>query len=204
MMNADIIKEDLLELDAKDFYMKYIVKSKYWYFSEYLQADDVAVIDLLDRFKEIVSDHFNISFHSLQLVGSAKTGFSISPRKALAPFHDGDETQQSSDIDIAIISERLYRYYWDKMRQTEKIQYQRFYNQLTQSIFRGYINDKTLMEISPIRAEWQNLISPINKLLQDELKIIHPSTYRIYRSWEDLEEYQIKGIERTKKKVSEG
>ena len=29
--------------------------------------------------------------------------------------------------------------------------------------------------------------------------IVHPITYRIYRSWEDLEEYQIIGIEKTKK-----
>ena len=115
---------------------------------------DVYKRQVLDRFKEIVSEHFHISFHSLQLVGSAKTGFSLSPNKILTPFHDGDDTQKSSDIDIAIISESLYQYYWNKMRQTEKIQYKRFYQQLTASIFRGYINDKVLMEIPPIRTEW--------------------------------------------------
>lgn len=117
----------------------------------------------------------------------------------MTPFHDESDTQKSSDIDIAIISESLYQYYWDKMRQTEKIQYKRFYQQLTASIFRGYINDKVLMEIPPIRTEWLAVVAPINKLLQDELMIVHPITYRIYRSWEDLEEYQIIGIEKTKK-----
>ena len=119
----------------------------------------------------------------------------------ITPFHDGDDTQKSSDIDIAIISESLYQYYWNKMRQTEKIQYKRFYQQLTASIFRGYINDKVLMEIPPIRTEWLSVVAPINKLLQDELMIVHPITYRIYRSWEDLEEYQIIGIEKTKKNL---
>ena len=143
----------------------------------------------------------DLLIYSLQLVGSAKTGFSLSPNKILTPFHDGDDTQKSSDIDIAIISESLYQYYWNKMRQTEKIQYKRFYQQLTASIFRGYINDKVLMEIPPIRTEWLSVVAPINKLLQDELMIVHPITYRIYRSWEDLEEYQIIGIEKTKKNL---
>ena len=284
MIDAEMIKADLLSLDTRDFYIKYIVKSKYWYFSDYLEVPGDEVIDVLDRFKEIVSEHFHISFHSLQLVGSAKTGFSLSPNKILTPFHDGDDTQKSSDIDIAIISESLYQYYWNKMRQTEKIQYKRFYQQLTRfkeivsehfhisfhslqlvgsaktgfslspnkiltpfhdgddtqkssdidiaiiseslyqyywnkmrqtekiqykrfyqqltaSIFRGYINDKVLMEIPPIRTEWLSVVAPINKLLQDELMIVHPITYRIYRSWEDLEEYQIIGIEKTKKNL---
>lgn len=199
MTNIELLKQDLLSLETREFYIKYIVKSNYWYFSEYLHIPSDEVIDVLDRFKEIISENFHISFHSLQLVGSAKTGFSLSPQKALSPFHDESNSQKSSDIDIALVSEKLYQHYWDRMRQTEKIQYRRFYRQLTASIFRGYINDKVLMEIPPIRSEWLSTISPINKLLQDELMIMHPITYRIYRSWEDLEEYQIIGIEKTKK-----
>lgn len=200
MIDAEMIKKDLLSLDTHDFYIKYIVKSNYWYFSDYLHIPNDEVLDILDRFKEIVSQNFHISFHSLQLVGSAKTGFSLSPKKILMPFHDESDTQKASDIDIAIISENLYQYYWDKMRQTKKIHYYKtFYQRLAISIFRGYINDKVLMEISPIRKEWLSVVSPINKLLQDELRIVHPITYRIYRSWEDLEEYQIIGIEKVKK-----
>lgn len=199
MTDIELLKQDLLSLETREFYIKYIVKSNYWYFSEYLHIPSDKVIDVLDRFKEIISENFHISFHSLQLVGSAKTGFSLSPQKALSPFHDESNGQKSSDIDIALVSEKLYQHYWDRMRQTEKIQYKRFYRQLTASIFRGYINDKVLMEIPPIRSEWLSTISPINKLLQDELMIMHPITYRIYRSWEDLEEYQIIGIEKTKK-----
>lgn len=66
MIDAEMIKADLLSLDTRDFYIKYIVKSKYWYFSDYLEVPGDEVIDVLDRFKEIVSEHFHISFHSLQ------------------------------------------------------------------------------------------------------------------------------------------
>jgi uncharacterized ferritin-like protein (DUF455 family) len=201
MIDAEMLKSDLLSLETREFYVKYIVKSNNWYFSEYLHIPADRVIDSLDRFKEIVSENMHISFHSLQIVGSAKTGFSLSPNKLLTPFHDESDAQKASDIDIAIISERLYQHFWNRMRQTEKIQFKGFYRQLTASIFRGYINDKTLMEIPPIRTEWLEMVSPINKMLQDELMIMHPITYRIYRSWEDLEEYQISGIEKTKKSL---
>ena len=203
MLNDEVLKNDLLHLDTHDFYIKYIVKSNYWYFSDYLNVPSDKVLDTLDRFKEIISENFNISFHSLQLVGSAKTGFSLSPPKLLKPFHDATDGEKASDIDIAIISERLYQYYWNKLRGTEKIQYRGIYKQLTASIFRGYINDKTLMEIPAIRSEWLSVVSPINKILQDELMIVHPISYRIYRSWEDLEEYQIIGIEKGKKSLEE-
>ena len=42
--------------------------------------------------------------------------------------------------------------------------------------------------------EWESMISPINKQLQDDLGFVHPITYRVYRSWEDLQEYQLGGI----------
>ena len=42
------------------------------------------------------------------------------------------------------------------------------------------------------------MVAPINKALQDKLRFEHPITYRIYRSWEDLEEYQMQGISKAR------
>ncbi|MCF2669504.1 hypothetical protein JQM81_13305 [Faecalicatena contorta] len=42
------------------------------------------------------------------------------------------------------------------------------------------------------------MISPINLMLQDKLRFEHPITYRIYRSWDDLEEYQMLGINKAR------
>ena len=97
----------------------------------------------------------------------------------------------SSDIDIAVISEKLYLHFWTLLRNTKGIYNQYYYKYLTASIFRGYINDKNLRKIDGIREEWDNLVAPINVTLQDKLRFEHPITYRIYRSWEDLEEYQL-------------
>lgn len=204
MTDQDMLRNDLLSLSPKDFYMKHIIKSHNWYFSDYLCFTQDEIVDKMDFFKEIVSTKLSINFHNVQIVGSAKVGYSLSPSKLFSPFHDECPDKQSSDIDIAIISEHLYKKFWDKFRQVKKIRYkQPYYNNLTQSIFRGYINEKDLMQVDGMCDEWASLIRPINMALQDALGFVHPITYRVYRSWEDLEEYQIIGIAKAKKYLEE-
>lgn len=198
MATQDILKEDLLRLDPKVFYLKHIVKSHNWYFSDYLQFTPDEIVDKMDFFKEVVSTNLGINFHSMQIVGSAKTGYSLSPKKVLQPFHNRNGNVDSSDIDIAVISERLYLHFWTLLRNTKGIYNKYYYQYLTASIFRGYINEKDLQKIEGIREEWDELVSPINVALQDKLRFEHPITYRIYRSWEDLEEYQLIGITKAK------
>lgn len=204
MDKEEMIKADLLSLEPKDFYFKHIVKSHNWYFSDYLCFQPTEIIDKMDCFKEIVSKRLGVNFHNIQIVGSAKVGYSLSPRKLFAPFHDECPDNPASDIDIAIISNRLYQKFWDELRHIKGIQYmQAYYNRLTGSIFRGYINEKDLQKIKGLCEEWEEIIRPINVALQDELGFVHPITYRIYRSWEDLEEYQISGISKSRRSLEE-
>ena len=194
------IKNDLLSMKVEDFYLKHIVKSYNWYFKEYLKVSSDEILDRLDCFKEIISKNFGISFHSSQLVGSAKLGYSLSPTKCLKPFEN-----ETSDIDIALVSDKLYSFYWEKLRERKafKIYSKYFYQQLTNSVFRGYIDEKFLSGIDDIRTVWQDMKAPTNKSLQDKLSVIHPINYRIYRSWEDLEEYQLSGIIATCRAIKE-
>ena len=204
MADQEVLREDLLSLEPKDFYMKHIVKSHNWYFSDYLRFSQDEIVDKLDYFKEIVSTMLSVNFHNVQIVGSAKVGYSLSPSKLFSPFHDECPDKPSSDIDIAIISEQLYKKFWDELRQAKKIRYkQAYYNHLTESIFRGYINEKDLLKADGMCNEWESLIRPINVVLQDNLGFVHPITYRVYRSWEDLEEYQLIGISKAKKYLEE-
>ena len=99
-------------MKVEDFYLKHIVKSYNWYFKEYLKVSSDEILDRLDCFKEIISKNFGISFHSSQLVGSAKLGYSLSPTKCLKPFEN-----ETSDIDIALVSDKLYSFYWEKLRE---------------------------------------------------------------------------------------
>lgn len=204
MAEQEILKSDLLSMEPREFYFKHIVKSHNWYFSDYLHFSPTEVVDRMDYFKEIVSTKLNINFHNVQIVGSAKVGYSLSPEKLFTPFHDERPDKPSSDIDIAIISERLYQKFWDELRHVKKIRYmQAYYNHLTESIFRGYINEKDLLKVQDLRIEWEELTRPINVMLQDELGFVHPITYRVYRSWDDLEEYQIIGISKARRSLEE-
>jgi hypothetical protein len=199
--DVETMKRELTELDERQFYIKYIVKTMNWYFSTYMNFDNAAMLEALDHLKEIVSDKLSVSFHSAHIVGSAKVGYSLSPRKPFKPFHEEEPGGDSSDIDIAIISNQLFNKFWHRLRQSYKTQYIAKYKQITSTIFQGYINEKDINTIDGIRNEWAELFAPITKCLQDELNIIHPITYRIYRSWEDLEQYQISGLVKLKERM---
>ena len=204
MSKEDILKKDLISLEPKEFYLKHIVKSHNWYFSDYLHFPPDEIIDRMDCFKEIVSSKLEINFHNVQIVGSAKIGYSLSPQKLLQPFHEEEIGQSSSDIDIAIISDEMYKKYWNRLRKEKGIWNQQYYyRKLTESIFRGYINETSLLKIKGISEEWSNIIDPINVQLQDHLGFVHPITYRLYRSWNDLEEYQLISISEAQKKLLE-
>lgn len=204
MLKQETLREDLQALEPKEFYMKHIVKSHNWYFSDYLKVPQGEMVDRMDCFKEIVSSNLGINFHNVQMVGSAKMGYSLSPKKLLHPFHDEVPGKPSSDIDIAIISEFLYEDFWYKLRKIRGLWHnQYYYKHLTQSIFRGYINEGDLKTIKGVNEQWDNLVRPINVSLQDKLGFVHPITYRLYRSWDDLEEYQLIGISKAKNSLEE-
>lgn len=56
--------------------------------------------------RQQVSDNFSIHPNEIVIVGSAKLGFSIAPQKRYREFCD------TSDIDLAIISEKLFSKVW--------------------------------------------------------------------------------------------
>ena len=201
-MDKSTLHKDLLELSPQDFFMKHIVKSHNWYIADYLKTPSDQLIDKMDLLKEIVSKNFEIGFHSLQIVGSAKTGFSLSPYKILTPFHEANKDEKSSDIDIAIVSNAWYSRLWDNVREIRQLYYtSELYNRFTSSIFKGFINEKDICCLSSLRKKWQEKVAPVNQELQDKLAFVHPITYRIYRSWEDLEDYQINSIKRAQQKI---
>lgn len=195
------IKLDLNELDSKQFYMKYIVKSYNWYFSKVLNVSETELIQTIDEFKDIVSSGIGVSFNNVMMVGSGKLGYSLSPKKNFKSFELNAESQSKSDIDIAVISQDLFKYYWDLYRKSYNVKFESIYKYISREIYRGYINEKNLRHIDPCRKEWNELSNNSNKLLRTKLYLKHDITYRIYRSWEDFEEYNLLSIESMKVKV---
>lgn len=199
----DDVKNDLINIDAQQFYIKYILKSNIWYFADFQHTKSRELIDKMDAFKEIVSQSFGVSFHSAQIVGSAKLGFSLAPQKAFREFvskatRDGEK---ESDIDIAVISNNLFNDIWERLRECKKQYLIPKYTAITKSIFLGYINDKDFKDHEFFRKEWEEKISVSNIKLQNEISLMHPISYRIYRSWEDLQDYQMNSIHLLKEEL---
>ncbi|KAA6325568.1 hypothetical protein EZS27_025233 [termite gut metagenome] len=195
--SVETIKNDLKQLEEKEFLIKYLLKSDNWYFSEYQSQSELDSVTQMDILKEILNKSIGVAFHNILMVGSGKIGCSLSPDKEFKKFDDGDE---NSDIDIAIISSKLFDHLWEKIRTECSIKYIYQYEKITSSIFRGFINEHNFKNIDEIRPEWNARIDNTNKSLQKHLSIYHHVNYRIYRSWEDLEAYHILGIRKLKGK----
>ncbi|WP_199619868.1 hypothetical protein [Paenibacillus alkalitolerans] len=199
--SLDEIKTDLGVLDVKQFYMKYIVKSYYWYFSQILNIPERELLPTIDEFKDIVSTNIGVSFNNVMMVGSGKIGYSLAPKKNFKSFERDTESKNKSDIDIAIISQDLFKYFWDLYRKSYSIKFERTYGYISREIYRGYINERNLREIDRCRKEWSDLSTNSSKQLRSKLYLKHDITYRIYRSWEDFEEYNLLTINSMKTRV---
>ncbi len=196
--SVEAIKKDVKELSEKEFLVKYLLKSDNWYFSEYQNKSDTDAITQMEILKEILNKNIGIAFHNVLMVGSGKVGCSLSPNKNFKVFDEGDE---NSDIDIAIISSKLFDHFWEKIRDEYSIRYISQYEHMTSSIFRGFLNEHNFKNIDEVRPDWSARIDGVNKSIQRHLSIYHPVNYRIYRSWEDLEAYHISGIKKLKEQI---
>ena len=66
--------------------MKHIVRTENWYFENVLNIPPTDIIKAADDFKIIVSDALGVSYNSVMMVGSGKTGYSLSPSKKFKEF----------------------------------------------------------------------------------------------------------------------
>lgn len=203
----DEIKNDLRELTEKQFYTKHIIRSDNWYLQKYLEKEPDEVIRLLDDYRLIISESMGVSFNSVMMVGSGKIGYSLSPpdtthpekSKLFQPFNDDESVRKISDLDIAIISNDIFYEYWKLFRKSFKMKYITTYSHLYQELYRGYINERNILEVEGCRKEWNKTAALSKKRIHEELYFQHDISYRIYRSWEDFEDYNIQNIEKLKR-----
>ncbi len=205
----DEIKQDLRTQTEKQFYTKHIVRSENWYFNEYMNKSSDEVIKISDDYRIIISDSMNVSFNSVMMVGSGKLGYSLSPpekgeeTKLFMPFNDDEKIRKISDIDIAIISSDIFHHYWDLFRKSYKLKYESTYVHVYRGLYRGYIDERNIIEVEGCRKQWNETARISKKRLHSELYFKHDINFRIYRSWEDFEEYNLQNIKKIKRSIEE-
>ena len=199
MFEREDIVCDLQKLNVRDFYLKYLLRAENWYFEKILEIPKEDILHTVDDFKLLVSDVFGVGFNNIAMVGSGKTGYSFSPKNYLRPFViDGDN---QSDIDIAIISSKLFHQYWELFRKGYDITNKRLYDFISRGIYRGYISENDIMHINECRIQWVDKSRECTKKLQRTMYFKHEIHYRIYNEWSDLEEYHKQSIIGMKEKI---
>ena len=181
-----------------------------WYIEEYLGYSRAnKAREAIHKYKEIVSEGFRTETQDIYMCGSAKMGFSLSPprlnetSKLFMPFNDDEKVRKVSDIDVAIISDKLFCEYWELYRTSFRPIYQCVYDEhIIREIYRGFINEKNVLYVNKCRASWNKMVVPIRSQLKKELHFRHEINFRVYRSRFDFESYS-RGVYKGLRKRSE-
>lgn len=186
-------KSDLLSLTPERVLRKHIV------FGECYWLDH----DLYYELKQDVATHFGIHPSEVVLVGSGKLGFSIAEKTITDPKNGNiveikpryREFGDDSDLDVAILSPRLFDTIWYKVYQYKKTkpiwpneaQFKKY-------LFEGWIRPDKLPPSTSgleIQQDWFEFFTEItNTGKYGDFAI----TAGLYKNWDFLESYQSKAI----------
>lgn len=101
---------------------------------------------------------------------------------------------ENSDIDLVIVSHSLYRKAWDAFIDLSNRFKLKNYSKITSNIFRRFVSIKKPDMRSTFFRDWSKKMDPCRKDLQTIFNIPHDINYRIYESWEAVEQYHVLGL----------
>lgn len=193
-MNEQQIKKFILENEEIDIFYQYLIGQDVWYFQKFNNSETS-----YDEFKKSISRKLGIPFNNIAIVGSAKTKFSFSPLKNFKEFND------DSDFDLIIVSNKMYSDIWNTYREIASESHLKGYSSKCSNIFNGFISlkdtDSTYGKF--VLEDWQRKVNTFKAELQLRFNIHHEVNYRIYSSWETVQDYHIKGITKLKESLNE-
>ena len=131
-MRQDVIN-DISNLDTISIYKKYLLGQDVWYFK---QKEPDKYLQIYDSFKHYVANCLEINFNNISIVGSAKTGISLSPGKDFKMFNT------DSDFDLVLVSPVLFYQFWDAYLDLFKEKKNFGYQFVTSNLFRRFISIK--------------------------------------------------------------
>lgn len=188
----DEFKENLLSEETRWVYQKYLLGHDIWYFRDHLSIETFA--DFYHDLKLYMSSKLGIHLNNIAIVGSAKLGFSLSPstEKMFAPFN------YSSDLDVVVVSSDLFNKSWKAFESLNRRGFLPSYNHVAKEIFRRFVTLKKPDHRDDFFRFWNGKVEPCLKDLQTLFSIDHDINYRIYESWEAVENYHCLGLEKLK------
>jgi hypothetical protein len=187
-LRVEQFKKDLARHESSRLVRRHI------FFGLCARLDDDSYFEL----REVVSSQFKVHPSCIYVVGSSKLGFSIAPEKRYRAFGD------QSDIDLAIVSDRLFDQFWtavfDYNQNTPNWPDKK---QFTRYLFRGWIRpDKLPSSPSfPAQRDWFEFFDHLSSTRDYGSFKLRAG---LYRSWMFLENYQTICVELCKREQEIG
>lgn len=175
-------KNDLLVLDSKAVVRKWIT------------SDRCAMVSDKEyqALKKHISSRFKVAETQILVIGSAKLGFSLSPKKLYRSFND------RSDIDVVIVSSELFDIVWKGVYQLiqEKVYWQSF-ESFKEYLFIGWMRPDLLPPSHQFKLanDWWEYF---RKLTSSGAFGHYKINGALYKDWEFLEGYHFNNIENIK------
>jgi hypothetical protein len=157
--------------------------------------------DQMFALRNEISENFKIHPSEIILVGSAKLGFSIKPKRRYKQFHDG------SDLDVAIVSPTLFEQLWQEVFLYSNTNYYWRESQeaadFRRYLLRGWIRPDLMPFGESFKAS-QHWFDFFNELTSQQRYGPYPVKAGVYRNWLFFEQYQSICISQCKQELELG
>jgi hypothetical protein len=185
--DSEVLLSELNELPVSMFTSKYVLDRVPWIF----EGDRLAYVD----WKQALGEELEVDPCGLVIVGSAATCVSLAPDKGLSRFHD------LSDIDVAVISAWHFDVAWKWLRSlaadlnTTGVARDAVNAHRRRYVFDGTIATDLFVAHLPFGGKWVTALARAGGKPPLFGRTVNA---RLYRDFESLREYQMKGVTRAK------
>ncbi len=154
-----------------------------------------------DTLRHELSRYLDVRETNLVLVGSARTGFSLSPDNFGRPFRD------DSDLDMAVVSARLFDSVWldllhltPRRRAALTDQVEKYVQEhRTYRIFYGRAEPHRLVGAATLTGKWFKAFRSVGRIPELSRHQIHGM---LFRTWEHAKLYYIYGLRQVTAQLS--
>lgn len=189
-MDIEKIKQEISVKSAEEIYNEYIISGEVWIFKSIFDSEWYTKYD---EFKKYISKKLNVHYNNIGIAGSAKMGFSLNPEKNFKAF------DENSDVDIIIVSRKLFNEFWEQYLNDSYNPTTRIKNitYVSFCIFRKYLTLDNFRN-NAYYNQWQRTTDGFEKDIQLQFQIDNEVHYRIFESWDSVKMYYISSVDRMK------
>lgn len=165
LFNSGIYQDILLDKDAVYLIEKHILHNTPFYFQHNS--------DLFFEIKKCISKKYDIPITNIYLTGSGQVGFSLNPKNNYRDFifEENSLCDKPSDLDFAIISEKLFNKVWDEICDYRLSDFpyddknRRSYYDFENYLFKGWIRPDKFPFDFQMKKDWFEFFNSLNPLV---------------------------------------